>query len=215
MRKNQASPAQAHVARYSYFKAIHVAKRVHLSLFLADVDSQSVWNARKIADQKVPDRFLVLKMPPQQPKLTIHYCTVFSLYGSCPHHPSSSLCSRMYYLFCHLNCRQHSVSHQTLLPLVRVVSSTLSGSESIRPMNGSFHLSSMPSCSMDITLKPGREPMVSSLTNQANQTTSPMLPFAFLSFLKLSPKYFRGSLPSVSPRLPSPLASCTLISMAP
>jgi len=48
-RKNQASPAMALAARNTYFKAIQSAQRVHLSQFLADVNSRSVWDARKIA----------------------------------------------------------------------------------------------------------------------------------------------------------------------
>jgi len=49
MRKNQASPAMARVARNTYFKAIQSAKMVHWSQFLADINSRSVWDARKIA----------------------------------------------------------------------------------------------------------------------------------------------------------------------
>jgi len=61
MRKNQTSPALARVARNTYFKAIQSAKRVHWSQFLADVDSRSVWDARKIAAGRPPDRFPTLE----------------------------------------------------------------------------------------------------------------------------------------------------------
>jgi len=61
MRKNQASPALARAARNTYFKAIQTAKRVHWSQFLANVDSQSVWDARRIAAGRAPDRFPTLE----------------------------------------------------------------------------------------------------------------------------------------------------------
>ena len=61
MRKNQASPALARAARNTYFKAIQTAKRVHWSQFLANVDSQSVWDARKIAAGRAPDCFPTLE----------------------------------------------------------------------------------------------------------------------------------------------------------
>jgi len=57
MRKNQAFPAQAHLARGTYFKAIQSAKRVHGSQFLADGDSRSVWDARRIAAGRALDPF--------------------------------------------------------------------------------------------------------------------------------------------------------------
>ena len=44
-----------------YFKAIQSAKRVHWYQFLADVDLWSVWDARKIAAGRVPDRFPTLE----------------------------------------------------------------------------------------------------------------------------------------------------------
>jgi len=61
MRKNQSSPAQARVPRNSYFKAIQPAKSVHWSQFLANVDARSVWDARKIAAGRAPDRFPILE----------------------------------------------------------------------------------------------------------------------------------------------------------
>ena len=61
MRKNQTSPALACVARNTYFKAIQSAKRVHWWQFLADVDLHSVWDARKIAAGRAPDRFPTLE----------------------------------------------------------------------------------------------------------------------------------------------------------
>jgi len=61
MRKNQCSPALARAARNTDFKAIQTAKRVHWSQFLANVDSQSVWDARKIAAGRAPDRFRTLE----------------------------------------------------------------------------------------------------------------------------------------------------------
>jgi len=61
MRKNQALPALAHVARNTYFKAIRSAKSVHWSQFLADVDSRSVWDAGKLAAGRPPDRLRTLK----------------------------------------------------------------------------------------------------------------------------------------------------------
>ena len=61
MRKNPSLPALAHVARNTYFKAIQTGKRVHLLQFLANFDSQSVWDARKIAAGRAPDRFPTLE----------------------------------------------------------------------------------------------------------------------------------------------------------
>jgi len=61
MRKNQTSPALARVARNTYFKASQSAKRVHWSQFLANVDSRSVWDARKIAAGRAPDHFPTLE----------------------------------------------------------------------------------------------------------------------------------------------------------
>ena len=61
MRKNQSLPAVARTARNKYFKAIQTAKRVHWSQFLANVQSQSVWDARKIAAGRAPDRFPTLE----------------------------------------------------------------------------------------------------------------------------------------------------------
>jgi len=61
MRKNQSSPALARAARNTYFKAIQTAKRVHRSQFLANVDSRSVWDARKIAAGRAPDCFPTLE----------------------------------------------------------------------------------------------------------------------------------------------------------
>ena len=61
MRKNQASPAMARVARNTYFKDIQSAKRVHWSEFLADVNWRSVWDARKIAAGRAPDHFPTLE----------------------------------------------------------------------------------------------------------------------------------------------------------
>jgi len=61
MRKNHTSPAQARATQNAYFKAIQSAKRVQCSKFLADVDSPSVWDARKIAAGRPPDRFQVLE----------------------------------------------------------------------------------------------------------------------------------------------------------
>ena len=61
MRKNQASPALAGVPRNTYFKAIQCAKRVYWLQFLANVDSRSVWDARKIAAGRAPDRFPALE----------------------------------------------------------------------------------------------------------------------------------------------------------
>jgi len=61
MRKNQSSPALARAARNTYFKAIQTAKRVYWSQFLANVDSQSVWDARKIVAGRAPDRFPTLE----------------------------------------------------------------------------------------------------------------------------------------------------------
>jgi len=51
----------ARAARNTYFKAIQSSKRVHWSQFLADVDSRSVWNARKIPAGRTPDRFPTLE----------------------------------------------------------------------------------------------------------------------------------------------------------
>jgi len=61
MRKNQSSPTLARAARNTDFKAIQTTKRVHWSQFLANVDSQSVWDARKIAAGRAPDRFPTLE----------------------------------------------------------------------------------------------------------------------------------------------------------
>jgi len=61
IRKNLTSPARARVARNTYFKAIKSTKRVHLSQFLANVDSRSVWDDRKIAAGRAPDRFPTLE----------------------------------------------------------------------------------------------------------------------------------------------------------
>jgi len=61
MRKNQSSPVLACVPRNMDFKAIQTAKRVHWSQFLANVDSHSVWDARKIAADRAPDRLPTLE----------------------------------------------------------------------------------------------------------------------------------------------------------
>ena len=61
MRKDQALPAQAHVAQNAYFMAIQSAMGVHCSQFLPNVDSHSVWDARKIAAGRAPDRFPTLE----------------------------------------------------------------------------------------------------------------------------------------------------------
>jgi len=61
MRKNQSSPALARAARNTYFKAIQPATGVHWSQFLANVDFQSVWDARRIATGRAPDRFPTLE----------------------------------------------------------------------------------------------------------------------------------------------------------
>jgi len=63
MRKNQSSPALARAARNTYFKAIQTVKRVNWSQFQANVDSQSVWDARRIATGRAPDRFPTLENP--------------------------------------------------------------------------------------------------------------------------------------------------------
>ena len=60
MRRDLASPKEARLARNTYFKAIQVAKRLHWTQFLSDVDSKSVWKAKKIASGQAPDRFPVL-----------------------------------------------------------------------------------------------------------------------------------------------------------
>jgi len=57
MRKNQFSPALARVARNTYCKALQSAKRDHWPQFLANIDSQSVWEARKIGAGRGRDRF--------------------------------------------------------------------------------------------------------------------------------------------------------------
>jgi len=61
MPKYKASPTLARAARNMYFKAIQTAKRVHWLQFLANVDSQSVWDARKIAAGRAPDCFPTLQ----------------------------------------------------------------------------------------------------------------------------------------------------------
>jgi len=61
MRENQSSPALALAARNRYFKGIQSAKRVHWSQLLANVDSDSVWDARKIAAGRAQDRFITLE----------------------------------------------------------------------------------------------------------------------------------------------------------
>jgi len=61
MRKNQSSPALARAARNMYFNAIQTAKRVHWWQFLANVDSNSVWDARRIAAGRAPDWFPTLE----------------------------------------------------------------------------------------------------------------------------------------------------------
>ena len=61
MRKSQALPALARGARNTYFKAIESGKRVHSSQFLANVDSRSVWDTRKIAAGRAPDCFPILE----------------------------------------------------------------------------------------------------------------------------------------------------------
>jgi len=61
MRKNQSSPALARAARNTYFKVIQTDKRVHWWQFLANVDSQSVWDARKISAGRAPDHFPTLE----------------------------------------------------------------------------------------------------------------------------------------------------------
>jgi len=57
MWKNHSSPTLARAARNTNLKAIQTAKRVHSSQFLANVDYQWFWNARKIAAGRAPDRF--------------------------------------------------------------------------------------------------------------------------------------------------------------
>ena len=61
MRRNQSSPGLARAARNTYFKAIQTAKRVDQCQFLANVDSQSVWDARRIATGRAPARFPTLE----------------------------------------------------------------------------------------------------------------------------------------------------------
>jgi len=61
MRKNQSWLVLARAARNTYSKAIQTAKRVHWSQFLANVDSRSVWDARRIAAGRAPDRFPTLE----------------------------------------------------------------------------------------------------------------------------------------------------------
>jgi len=61
LRKNQSLPALARAARNTYFKAIQTPKRVHLSQSLANPDAQLVWDARKIAAGRTPDRFPTLE----------------------------------------------------------------------------------------------------------------------------------------------------------
>jgi len=51
----------ARLARNTYFKSIQSAKRVHWLHLLADIDSRSVWDARKIAAGRAPDRFPTLE----------------------------------------------------------------------------------------------------------------------------------------------------------
>jgi len=63
MRKNQTSPALARVARNTYCKAIQSAKTVHGSQFLANADSPSVWDGRKIAAGRGHDQFPTLENP--------------------------------------------------------------------------------------------------------------------------------------------------------
>ena len=57
MRKNQASPALARLAQNTYLKAVQTAKRVHWLQLLANIDSQSVLDARRIPAGGAPDRF--------------------------------------------------------------------------------------------------------------------------------------------------------------
>ena len=61
LRENQALPTMARAARNRYFKAIQSAKRVDWSQFLANVESRSVWDAKKIAAGRAPDRFPTLE----------------------------------------------------------------------------------------------------------------------------------------------------------
>jgi len=69
MRKNQALPALAQVARNTYFKAIQSPKRVHWSWFLPDVDLRSVWDTRKIAAGRALDGFPTLENPSSPTKI--------------------------------------------------------------------------------------------------------------------------------------------------
>jgi len=91
MRKNQASPALARAARNTYFKAIQSAKRVHWSQFLADVNSRSVWDARKIAAGRAPDRFPTLEnaSSPTEINNTLlqHFFSSQTLSSPSPHPP--------------------------------------------------------------------------------------------------------------------------------
>jgi len=59
--KSQAPSALSRAAGNTYFKAIQTAKRVHWSQFLANVDSQSVSDARKIAAGRAPHCFPTLE----------------------------------------------------------------------------------------------------------------------------------------------------------
>jgi len=151
--KESPTPALASMARNRYFKAIQSAKRVHCSQFLADIDSRSVWDAREIAAARAPDRFPTLEnaSSPTEINNTLlqHFVPprpspppplILPAFKDVPPVLPSEMSSTLQ--------KSSNTSH-----LARVVFLTLSGSESTRPMCGSFHLCSLPSSPTDTTPK--------------------------------------------------------------
>jgi len=151
MRKNQSSPALARAARNTYFKAIQTAKRVHWSQFLANVDSQSVWDAQKIAAGWAPDLFPTLEnaSSPTEINNTLlqHFFPprpspppplILPAFKDVPPVSPAEVSSAL------------RKSSNTLAP-AQVVFLTLSGSRFIRPMSYFFQLFSPLSLPTDTT----------------------------------------------------------------
>jgi len=143
MTKNQTSAPLARVARNTYFKAIQSAIRVHWSQFLANVDARSVWDARKIAAGRAPDGFprLVNASSPTE----INNTLLQHFFPPRPSPPPPLILPAFKDVPPVLPAEASSPLRNppTRQPLVQVVYLTRSGSKSIRPMSGSFHLCSL------------------------------------------------------------------------
>jgi len=165
MRRNQASPAQALVARNTYFKAIQSAKTVNWSQLLADVDSHSVWDARKIASGRSPDRFPTLENASSRSEINN---TLLQHFFRPRPSPTPPLILPVFKDVAPVLLAEVSSALRNPLirqPLAQVALPALFGSKSTRPMSGSFHLFSPPSSPMDIIPKLWRRPTELSCTN--------------------------------------------------